>query len=149
MLDLAQATAALATTAKSIDVDHLGTGAVLAVVVTEVIEWAKRSGWGWLSAINADSTTLNRWVGGAVALLVGLGISWTYDPSTGTLIINGLLASSITHGIAQWAQQQAYYRLFVANKGITVAPPAVGGGTLPGAVPHDAAHASSRGEGSN
>lgn len=98
-------------------VDQLGTGAIVAVITAEAIEWAKTSGWKRLDWINAHSQGLNRFIGGVAAFVAGLGISWTFDPDTGTLVINGLLASSISHAAIQWVQQQVYYRLLIAKRG--------------------------------
>lgn len=109
-LDLAQAAA---DAAAHVSENPLGAGAVLAVLTTEAIEWAKRSHWKVFSAVRVDTPTANRVVGGLVAFIAGLGITWSYDPTTGQLIVNNLLAGSIMHAFAQWAQQQIYYRLIV------------------------------------
>lgn len=111
--DLLQAAADVA---QSVDANHLGTGAVVAVASAELIEFAKRSGLRMFNWLNGDTQNLNRVVGGLVAFLTGLGISWNYDPHTGTLVINGLLAASVSHAFVQWVQQQVYYRLVIAKK---------------------------------
>jgi hypothetical protein len=111
-LDLMQAAVDVA---KTVDADHLGTGAVVAVASAEIIQIIKTSGLKMFAWINVDSQTVNRVVGGLVAFITGLGISWSYDAATGTLVVNGLLAASISHAFIQWAQMQAYYRLVIAK----------------------------------
>ncbi len=104
---------------------------IIAAATAEAIELLKRSGIKGLGWIGTDTTGVNRLVGGVVAFLTGLGLSWHYDHLTGTLVINGLLASSVTHGVTQWVQQQLYYRLVIANKtpapAPAVVPPPAGG----------------------
>lgn len=88
---------------------EVGSGAVVAVMVSEAIEIIKKSPrFGWLTC---DSETLNRVVGGVAAFLSGLGLQFHFDAETGRLVIEGLLTSSMIHGAAQWAAQQAYYRV--------------------------------------
>jgi hypothetical protein len=124
--DLAQAATDLAA---SVDANHVGTGLIVAAFTSELIEMAKNSGIKILSWIGTDTAGVNRLVGGVIAFLTGLGIGFSYDHTTGTLVINGLVASSISHGVIQWVQQQLYYRLVIA-KGALAAPPAQATQTL-------------------
>ena len=89
---------------------ELGTGAVIAVLVSEVIEMCKRFGWCPLSY---DTAKTNRAVGAVAAFITGIGINITFEPETGTLMVSGLLLSTLTHGVAQWCGQMAYYRLAI------------------------------------
>lgn len=118
MLDFAQAAADATVAAKTaFDPANIGPSAVIAVVTAELIQLAKTSGWRVLAWINVDSTTINRWIGGGAAFLVGLGISFHYDRVTGQLIVNGLLPTALSHGVIQWASQQIYYRLAIDKPG--------------------------------
>ena len=95
------------------DPSHLETGAILAIVSTELLQWANGSAWfPWLTA---ETQAANRLVSSVIAFAVGLGIGVHFDPVSGTLTITGLLTSGIAHGFAQYAQQQIYYRLVVKS----------------------------------
>jgi len=83
---------------------------VVAVIVTELIEILKRAGW---CPLGYDTDKLNRVVGAACAFLTGIGLQFQFDAVTGRLVIDGLLATGLLHGVAQWATQMAYYRLAV------------------------------------
>lgn len=91
------------------DMDHLGTGAILAVMLVEVIEMLKSNPrFAW---VTKDTAVANRWLGAVVACASGLGIHAEFH--AGTFMVTGLVLSSIGHAAAQWAQQQVYYRLVV------------------------------------
>lgn len=108
------------------DPTHLEAGAFIAIASTEILQILKQASWfRWMTR---DTASLNRLIGGLVAFLTGLGISFHYDAATGSLVVSGLLWASVTHGFAQWVQQQLYYRVVVAEKGptqIVVQPPAI------------------------
>lgn len=89
------------------------TSASTAVIVSEVIEIAKKLKW-----IPIDWTTegVNRFVGAIAAFLTGLGLQFHFDAATGQLVVTGLFFSSIAQGVIQWATQQAYYRIVVKSK---------------------------------
>lgn len=89
---------------------ELGTAAVIAVLVSEIIEMCKRFGW---CPLTYDTAKANRAVGAAAAFLTGIGVNMSFEPSTGTLVVSGLLLSGVTHGVAQWCGQMAYYRLAI------------------------------------
>lgn len=90
---------------------EIQSAAIVAIVVTELFEMAKRS--PWVRGITYDSERVNRVVGIVVAFLSGLGLQFQFDAATGRLIVDGLFASTLVHGVAQWAGQMAYYRLAV------------------------------------
>lgn len=115
MFDLSQIAQAASDVASTMDTSHIGSGAIIAAATAEGIELIKRSGIKALAWIGTDTAGVNRLVGGVVAFLTGLGLSWHYDHVTGTLVINGLLAASVTHAVTQWVQQQLYYRLVIAR----------------------------------
>ena len=93
---------------------ELGTAAIIAVLVSEAIEMSKRFGW---SPTSGQSASVNRVVAGLAAFISGIGINMIFEPTTGTLIISGLLVSGLSHGVAQFAAQQAYYRLAIKGAG--------------------------------
>lgn len=95
-----------------------GTGGIAAVIVSEVFELVKRT--SFLRFINCDTETLNRVLGGLIAFATGLGLQVHFDRETGDLLIRGLLLSSVWHGFGQWAAQQIYYRLAVAQRAVHV-----------------------------
>jgi len=101
--------------------NEIGSGAVVAVLVAELMEMAKRS--PRFLAMNINTESLNRFVGGAAAFASGLGLQFQFDAAHGQLVVNGLVASGIIHGFAQWAAQQAYYRLAI-QKGPRIEAPA-------------------------
>jgi hypothetical protein len=89
---------------------ELGTAAVVAILISEVIEMCKRFGW---CPLDYDTAKLNRIVGAAAAMLTGIGLNMSFEPATGTLVVSGLVLSSLMHGVAQWCGQMAYYRLAI------------------------------------
>lgn len=89
--------------------EELGSGAVVAVLVSEFMEMMKRSNkFPWMTQ---RTDMVNRLIGGGAAFLSGLGLQWQFDPVAGKFVLEGLFVSSIVHAFAQWAGQQAYYRL--------------------------------------
>lgn len=90
-------------------VTEIGTGGVAAVLVSEFIEMIKAN--PKFGLINYDTGRINRVVSGLAAFLTGLGLQFQFDQVNGELVIKGLFLASITHGLAQWAIQQAYYRI--------------------------------------
>ena len=93
-----------------IEHSEYGTGAIVAILVSEAIELLKRAGW---CPLTYDSDKANRMVGAIAAFVSGIGIGITFDPATGTLVVTGLLWATVKHGLAQWAGQMLYYRLAV------------------------------------
>ena len=91
--------------------NEIGSGAVVAVLVAELMEMAKRS--PRFAAMNINTESLNRVVGGLAAFASGLGLQFHFDPAQGQLVVNGLVATGIIHGFAQWAAQQAYWRIAI------------------------------------
>ncbi|CAB4146976.1 hypothetical protein UFOVP509_6 [uncultured Caudovirales phage] len=100
--------------------NQIGSGAVVAVLVAELMEMAKRS--PRFAAMNIDSESLNRFVGGLAAFASGLGLQFHFDAAQGQLVVDGLVATGLIHGFAQWSAQQAYYRLAI-QKGVQSSAP--------------------------
>lgn len=78
---------------------HLVTGGV----VVYAIQMLKRA--NWCTWIDADTTTLNRWIGVLAAAVTALGIHWTFDASAGQLVITGLTKAGITDAVWEFAKQ--------------------------------------------
>lgn len=93
------------------DPSQLGSGAIISVLVVEVIQMVKQS--PKFKQFSFITTDANRYLGLGLAFASSLGINVTFH--AGTLIVTGLVWATIGHAALQWAQQQAYYRLFVAG----------------------------------
>ncbi len=83
-----------------------------AALVAFVLQWAKRSPWcPWLQA---DDKRVQFYLSGVLALATSLGIAYTWNADTGTLVITGLSWSTIGPAawdwIRQWVMQQAVYQ---------------------------------------
>lgn len=96
---------------------ELASGAVVAVIVSELIELAKRLKW---VPLDCDTESLNRKVGVVAAFLTGLGLQFQFDAASGVLVVKGLLLSSVVQGIIQWASQQAYFRFAIKPHPVVV-----------------------------
>lgn len=95
-----------------------GIGA-LAVYLMQILKNSKRFPW-----INANSSTLNRWLSIGVAVLTSLGIKYAASggPDTGYHIVLsipalGQLTDAAIHAAAQYAGQQILYYTSVKEPG--------------------------------
>ena len=82
---------------------HITTGAT----AVYMLEWLKRT--PWVSFITPETKTVNRVVSGLLAVVLALGIEWSYDPSVGgTITIPPLmmLGYSAWEAIKQFTAQQ-------------------------------------------
>ncbi len=121
---LAQATQTLAAspvTDASGPRGELGWSLILAAATSEFIEWMK--GTTWFPWITAESEKLNRRMAILVSFATGLGLSFRYDPATHEFIVGGLVWSAIKHGLAQFVQTQAYFRVVVNRSIAGTTPP--------------------------
>lgn len=76
---------------------------VLASVVSWIIQWVKdHPGLEWMDQY---TPRLNRAVSILLAAVAVLGLQWTYDAVTGTLIVTGLTVTSITTAGWEWFKQ--------------------------------------------
>lgn len=93
------------------DPSQLGSGAIISVLAVELIQIVKQS--PKFKQFNYITSDANRYLGLVLAFVSSLGINVTFHD--GTLIVTGLVWATILHAGLQWAQQQAYYRMFVAG----------------------------------
>lgn len=80
---------------------HLTLGAV----IVYFIEYLKR--WPFFRMLTPETTTLNRVVSAALAGAAAIGIGWTYDGATGTLVVTGLTWGTIVAACWEWVKQYA------------------------------------------
>lgn len=93
---------------------HVTTGAV----AVYAIEWAKRT--PLLSWVHADTKALNRALSGLLAVVAAVGIGWSYDSATGTLVVNGLTWGAIVatgwEAVKQFVLQQILFDTTINRK---------------------------------
>lgn len=99
--------------------DTLTYNVVIGFLVSYVLQWFKGSpAFPWLTA---QTTRLNFWLSGFVALLVSIGITFEFAPTEGTLLVSGLTFANVgTHlwaWIQQWLSQQVAYDFVVQKAG--------------------------------
>lgn len=61
----------------------------------------------WFPLMQQEAAILNRLFSTAVAFVAAIGIHWTFDVTQGTMVITGLTAAGITHGLWAWFEQFA------------------------------------------
>jgi hypothetical protein len=93
------------------DPTQLGVGAVVSVLAVELMHILKVS--PWFKYVNMTTEKSNRVLGLVLAAATGLGLQATFNH--GTLVVTGLVWSSVLRFALQWAQQQLYYRAIVAQ----------------------------------
>lgn len=90
--------------------------------------WAFASSWAmrWmrehpkLSAFSSrTSLRIQRLIGSGVAFVNGLGITYVFDPSAGTLVINGLMLSAVLAGVRQFMLQEFVYHSAIKRRSVT------------------------------
>jgi hypothetical protein len=65
-------------------------------------------GAAWFSALTEDSGLLVKWGFAALAALITTaGISWTYDPTGGSLVVTGLTLAGVS--TLSWAFLQSWF----------------------------------------
>ncbi len=71
----------------------------------------------WFPLMAQEAKVLNRIFAGFVAFVAAIGVHWTFDMTTGTMIITGLTMAGIAHAIWAWfeqfALQQGVFKLIV------------------------------------
>lgn len=93
--------------------------AMLSTMIAYVIEFAKRTKWfPWLKA---ETAKLNRMVAVVISGAAAIGIHATYNHEGGVLMITGLSAWTIIHGLWDWLRsfiftQAAYDGLIAPNQ---------------------------------
>lgn len=87
----------------------------LGVIVSYVIEWLKTS--NRVPWLHDYSDRLNRIVSAVLAIVASLGIQYTYDATTGTLVLSGLTLSSLVpvawEAIKQFVANEVAYKVVV------------------------------------
>ena len=84
----------------------LGSQLAGAVLLAYLLQWVKAS--NWFPWISEHTKMLNRAITGALSLVAAVGIHYTFDSASGVLTIGGLHASSVGHGLLEWAKQWAF-----------------------------------------
>lgn len=111
----------------------------IGTIAVYLIQWLKKSNWfPWL---NAQSGTITRWAGLAVAFLTSVGIQHTFtgDSTNGwhvSLVIPSLsvLASTFVHAAGQFSGQQVLYHTAVKDTVGGMATKQMVQGTVQGSV---------------
>lgn len=101
------------------DSGFLLTAGGTAVLSSVIIQWMKKS---QLSIFNflgteKDKQRVNLYFSILVAFVTSIGIGYKYDSATGVLVISGLTAASIQHGLwhwfTQWIGQHISYKAII------------------------------------
>ena len=113
---LAQATSAV--TVPTLDAiptaNEWGGSIVWAFFSTSGLEWIKRK--PWLALISDRTATgVQRLVGILLAFATAIGVHWTYDPTAGRLVIEGLTLAMIGEATRQFVLNELTYRLAVKH----------------------------------
>lgn len=74
-----------------------------AAAIGYLLNWLKES--DRIPWISAHTKWLNRILVGVLSFITAIGVHYTFDPAAGTLIIGGLHASTIGHGLLDWGTQ--------------------------------------------
>lgn len=82
----------------------LGQQVPVAIMTAYVLEWLKSK--PWFPFANCDTAWMNRITAALCALGTALAIHITFNSVDGTLLVTGLRAQSIIHGL--WAAAQQY-----------------------------------------
>jgi len=107
-----------------------------ASMVVAVIQWLKET--KLVPFISHNTAALNRCLGWFAALVSSVGLHYTYDASTGTLVLTGLTAGALA--ASAWATVQSYAAQWLIYKGIVKGPAQVklateAAGAAPGQTP--------------
>lgn len=86
-----------------------------ALLSTLAIQALKNS--SWASWFNRDSARANFALSLFISFIATVGVHYTWDANTGTLMITGLTLAGLAHGVwswlLQWLTQHATYKGFV------------------------------------
>lgn len=86
-----------------------------ALISTLLIQALKNS--GWATWFNRNTSRANFLLSLLISFVAAIGVHYTWDAHTGTLMITGLTLAGISHGawewFMQWAAQHASYKGFV------------------------------------
>lgn len=84
----------------------LGSQLAMAALLAYLLKWVQRS--EWVPWISEHTRGLNRVLTGLMSLVATIGISYSFDTTTGVLTISGLHLSSIAAGLFEWVKQWAF-----------------------------------------
>ena len=81
-----------------------------ALTMVGLLEWLKTQ--KWFPLLESDSVNKVKWLWAAIAsVITAAGITFKYDPATGTAVITGLTVSLIVHALQQYVLQWFLYRV--------------------------------------
>ena len=83
----------------------LSTQLAVAYATSTAIKWLKYQ--SWFPLMQQEAAVLNRIFAALVAFIAGVGIHYTFDATSGTMVITGLTVSGIFHGLWAWFEQFA------------------------------------------
>ncbi|SRR5260221_9922713 len=93
-----------------------GTTAMLSAIVIQLLKKSELSLFNFLGT-DKTKAQANFVFSGLVAFITSIGISYKYDPVAGTLLLTGITAIAIGHGLwhwfIQWVTQHVAYKAFV------------------------------------
>lgn len=88
-----------------------------AVVSSLFIQYLKKSKLFTFLSTKDEAAKANFYFSVFIAGLTSVGLSYTYNPDTGQLIVNGLILQNIVHSLGhwflQWVAQHVAYKQFV------------------------------------
>src|SRR5262245_22656447 len=97
------------------ETELLSTQLAVAYATSTALKWLKYQHWFPLMA--KEAAVLNRLFSLAVAFIAAIGIHYTFDAATGTMVITGLTLPGILHGLWAWfeqfAMQQGVFKVIV------------------------------------
>ena len=109
------------------DSGFLLTAGGTAILSSVIIQWMKKSGLAVFSFIGTEKNKqrANLYFSIAVAFVTSIGIGFKYDGTAGTLLLTGLTATGIQHGLwhwfTQWIGQHISYKTFVVPQELQAA----------------------------
>lgn len=98
-----------------------------AVLSSLIIQWMKKSELAIFDAIGTEKNKqrANLYLSIIVAFVTSIGIGYKYDGATGVLVISGLTAAGIQHGLwhwfTQWTAQHVSYKALIVPQELQAA----------------------------
>ena len=109
------------------DSGFLVTAGGIALISAILIQWAKKSELAIFSFIGTEKNKqkANLIFSVVVAFLTSIGVGYKYDSSTGVLILSGLTAANLAHGLwhwgLQWIGQHVAYKQWIVPQELQAA----------------------------
>jgi hypothetical protein len=82
------------------DANTLGNQVVINAITVGVMRHLKNS--KWFPLISKETAALNRFIAVLAAGAAAVGVNYSFDHTTGTLMITGLTTATIVNGIYNW-----------------------------------------------